>query len=68
MVVPLLEVHMNKNKHLTLEERNIIEQRLNEANKLGWVNGIVPNQSFVVPKEFNPIKVKSIEEAFGKIF
>ena len=55
---------------LTGEIRNItqIEQRLNEANKLGWINGIVPNQSFVVPKGFNPIKVKSIEEAFGKIF
>ena len=45
---------------LTGEIRNItqIEQRLNEANKLGWINGIVPNQSFVVPKGFNPIKVE----------
>jgi IS30 family transposase len=68
MVVPLLEVHMNKNKHLTLEDRNTIELRLKERESFKAIGRELGKDPTTIAKEVkNHLQFKKTG-CYGKAF
>lgn len=67
-VVPLLEVHMNKNKHLTLEDRIIIEQKLKERETFKGIARELGKDPTTIAKEVkNHIQFRKTG-CYGKAF
>lgn len=67
-VVPLKEVHMNKNRHLTQEERITIEQRLKERESFKGISRELGKDSTTIAKEVrNHIQFRKTG-CYGKSF